>query len=249
MTCADQHDLIHRRLDGDLGIDDAVNLGRHLAGCAACSAFAAELDATVAALAARPAAEPLGLARLVLSSLPRPHRRARWALVGMAAAVAAGAVVAVRLPANAVPPAGPERAAVPPDGEAPYGMILARLAIVAATHPVPPPAAPLPDAELAALRDPATAGAAAERLAGAEHLDPATLGALRAAALDPATAAVVGSALAASPRLEFVPLYIAALPDPATRHLAREALVKLAGRDFGHDTRRWREWLAHRDRS
>lgn len=85
MDCNAFRELMSARLDGECGDADSEALARHLAGCAACRAFDAELTALHRAVRVR-AAEPvpdLSAAILARAHPPQPGRFewVRWALL------------------------------------------------------------------------------------------------------------------------------------------------------------------------
>jgi len=95
MSCDRFELLIHGRIDGELGPEDAAPLDAHLAGCAACRRLLAESEAQDAEL--RRGFAPLAVGArdrgerraAQFSALPRPHRRGRSALRLAAACVVA----------------------------------------------------------------------------------------------------------------------------------------------------------------
>ena len=98
MDCTRSTRLIELEVEGALGADEALELERHVRGCAGCAALRAELLAIdLVLLEARLDRAPAGFAETVLTALER-RRRARAPLpepvvVALAAAVGLGGSV------------------------------------------------------------------------------------------------------------------------------------------------------------
>src|SRR5919198_1624017 len=86
--CAQFRESISRRLDSELSQLDEARLDAHLAGCADCRGYAAEVRAVTAMLRAAPVEEPAFAVRL-----PRNRRIPVRMLQAGAAAVAVAALV------------------------------------------------------------------------------------------------------------------------------------------------------------
>jgi anti-sigma factor RsiW len=135
MNCEAAHDMINRRIDGELTDAERVRLDEHLAECPACRGLSDRMNHVVGALAALRAEnqavlEPHAYAR------PAAHRRRRLAAWAVPAALAAAAclvllvqvalrfertpeqpVVRVARPAPVVPAVRPRRPVVQLVGE------------------------------------------------------------------------------------------------------------------------------------
>jgi len=98
VDCTRSTRLIELEVEGALGADEALELERHVRGCAGCAALRAELLAIdLVLLEARLDRAPAGFAETVLTALER-RRRARAPLpepvvVALAAAVGLGGTV------------------------------------------------------------------------------------------------------------------------------------------------------------
>jgi anti-sigma factor RsiW len=152
MSCERYEEPIALHVEGDLSPAESADVEAHLAGCAACAAFAGELRESQRALKAlgQEDVDPAALAavrRRVGQALgdrgaARPARRpaALWALAA-AAGVAVVAFVLQR-PADGPPPQPPSpSAAAPPVVTPPAGPAIPSPAVVASAPGGPAPAA------------------------------------------------------------------------------------------------------------
>ena len=106
MRCDQSRDVLSARLDGEATADELAVLDRHLASCAACTAFASSLMALDRVTRLTPAEPVPDLAGAVMAANPpvrRDPRReaARWSLV-----VVALAQLVISLPSLLTGPSG-----------------------------------------------------------------------------------------------------------------------------------------------
>jgi anti-sigma factor RsiW len=90
MKCPEVQDHLSAWLDGELALEVAAGVARHLESCAGCRRELAQLEALEQALGSLPeAALPPGLPEKVRARLPRPPRRG-WQSLALAASLVLG---------------------------------------------------------------------------------------------------------------------------------------------------------------
>ena len=269
MNCEAALDLIHARLDGELGVEDAIRLGEHFSACAQCREIAHDLEQINTLVSKCPVHPDEGkIAVNALQALeratPKPREPQRkWLWLTAACSSAAAAVLLIvnfsrdTVEVSSVPapnekiaqPVKTPEAANPFNGQELADDVLKRQFLsrhqTEQSRTMEERARLRKLADLARnLRTPGRAGTAAEELLSfPDGNETQRMFQVAAAVADPQVGNEIFETLSASkPGMRLVPVYIAALDVTKFKIKARDLLCAVSGKKFGPNRDEWLAW-------